>query len=141
MTTDGPSPGWYQDPSGQPAQRWWDGVQWTDHVSSGPTAPPGGSAPLPFAPQPVMYAQAALAEKHPQTTLVFVLGLLGLLLCGILAPIAWGIGGKARREVVESNGRYTNDGLLTAGWIMGIIGTAFLALVLVYVLVVIAAVS
>lgn len=31
-------PGWYPDPSGQPANRWWDGVQWTPHVQ--PWAPP-----------------------------------------------------------------------------------------------------
>jgi len=24
-------PGWYPDPHGGPAARWWDGVQWTDH--------------------------------------------------------------------------------------------------------------
>ena len=35
--------GWYPDPWGQAAQRWWDGQQWTSHVS-GPTAP-GAVAP------------------------------------------------------------------------------------------------
>lgn len=30
--------GWYPDPSGTQSQRWWDGTQWTDHVSD-PTAP------------------------------------------------------------------------------------------------------
>ena len=28
-------PGWYRDPWGQSAQRFWDGVQWTPHVWSG----------------------------------------------------------------------------------------------------------
>ena len=31
-------PGWYPDPSGQPANRWWDGVRWTPHVQ--PWSPP-----------------------------------------------------------------------------------------------------
>ncbi|GAA4973022.1 DUF2510 domain-containing protein [Actinoplanes utahensis] len=39
--------GWYADPSGLPAQRWWDGRQWTDHIQPGgtPTPPPNGYFP------------------------------------------------------------------------------------------------
>ena len=40
----GAAPGWYQDPHGSGGQRYWDGAQWTEHVSP----PPGqaaGSAP------------------------------------------------------------------------------------------------
>jgi hypothetical protein len=39
--------GWYADPSGLPAQRWWDGRQWTDHVQPGgtPMPPPNGYFP------------------------------------------------------------------------------------------------
>lgn len=32
-------PGWYPDPSGAPGQRYWDGLQWTDHAAP----PPGGA--------------------------------------------------------------------------------------------------
>ncbi|MBA2552406.1 MAG: DUF2510 domain-containing protein, partial [Geodermatophilaceae bacterium] len=31
-----PQPGWYADPSGAAAQRWWDGNQWTDHTQQPP---------------------------------------------------------------------------------------------------------
>jgi len=31
-----PPPGWYPDPSGQAAQRWWDGARWTEHVGTPP---------------------------------------------------------------------------------------------------------
>ena len=36
MTTDDttPAPGWYQDPNGAQAWRYWDGTRWTDHVSA-----------------------------------------------------------------------------------------------------------
>lgn len=40
-------PGWYPDPGGQPGMfRWWDGVQWTPHVSPNPFAPQGPQQPL-----------------------------------------------------------------------------------------------
>ena len=30
-----PGPGWFSDPTGGYASRYWDGQQWTNHVSSG----------------------------------------------------------------------------------------------------------
>lgn len=32
-------PGWYQDPSGQAALRWWNGYAWTSHTHMGVDAP------------------------------------------------------------------------------------------------------
>jgi hypothetical protein len=37
-------PGWYADHTGEPRMRWWDGSQWTDHVSD-PTPRPYQLAP------------------------------------------------------------------------------------------------
>jgi hypothetical protein len=34
-----PLPGWQPDPGGQHRWRWWDGRQWTGHVSDGPDDP------------------------------------------------------------------------------------------------------
>lgn len=40
MTSPAPA-GWYADPSGLPALRWWDGREWTSHVQPGvPATPP-----------------------------------------------------------------------------------------------------
>ncbi|WP_328469394.1 DUF2510 domain-containing protein [Actinoplanes sp. NBC_00393] len=40
MSSPAPA-GWYADPSGLPALRWWDGQEWTSHVQPGaPAAPP-----------------------------------------------------------------------------------------------------
>ncbi|MEG8036898.1 DUF2510 domain-containing protein [Sphingomonas sp. LR61] len=41
--SQGPPPGWYGDAQG--ANRWWDGLQWTEHVQhSMPPAPPAASS-------------------------------------------------------------------------------------------------
>lgn len=40
--------GWYPDPAGSSAQRWWDGQQWTDQLQAAPQpsfAQPGSGAP------------------------------------------------------------------------------------------------
>jgi hypothetical protein len=36
----GPPPaGWYRDPAGSSALRWWNGQQWTAHLAPPPPAP------------------------------------------------------------------------------------------------------
>jgi hypothetical protein len=42
----GPPPGWYPDPYGEPGYRWWDGVRWTDHRSTGQAPTDGGRSLL-----------------------------------------------------------------------------------------------
>lgn len=37
-----PPPGWYPDPAGEKAWRWWDGGRWTEHASD-PATPNGGA--------------------------------------------------------------------------------------------------
>ena len=57
--------GWYADPWGRAAQRWWDGNQWTEH-QAGPVAPPAPAA-APTAPVVPPPAQAAaVAPAAPQ---------------------------------------------------------------------------
>ncbi len=59
VTGSPPPPGWYPDPSGQPATRWWDGHAWT--ASLVPFAPPmvGSEAPAPRPAPPTLPAKAA----------------------------------------------------------------------------------
>lgn len=64
---------------------------------------------------------------HPEGTKILILGILGVTICGILAPFAWVVGNRVLREVDQSNGMMTgNRGLVVAGRILGIIGTVLL---------------
>lgn len=56
-----PPAGWYPDPGGQPAVRWWDGHGWTGHLttSAGPAGAPLGSSGAATAPGTTIPARAA----------------------------------------------------------------------------------
>ncbi|MGB2979473.1 MAG: hypothetical protein WBB78_13250 [Propionicimonas sp.] len=79
---------------------------------------------------PYQGGYGALPE-HPQAQTSMVLGILGLVGFAPLAPFAWWIAAKAKREIAQYPGRYATSGSLTAGHIMGIIGTVLLGLALV----------
>ena len=70
MTSPPPPPGWYPDPAGTPASRWWDGQTWTDHLQQ-PAAPqqqPAEQAPP--APQPGQQQTQGRSVLLEQPTLV-----------------------------------------------------------------------
>jgi hypothetical protein len=69
-----------------------------------------------------------------KATTSLVLGIVSLVACGLLLGIpAMIVGRQAKREIRESGGRLSGDGLATAGIVTGLIGTlwSILALVLV----------
>jgi hypothetical protein len=70
--------------------------------------------------------QAAYNALEGRSTTVLVLGILGLVLCQILGPIAWVMGNKVRDEAVAM-GRL-EPGNNKAGRICGIIGTCLIGL-------------
>jgi hypothetical protein len=59
-----------------------------------------------------------------------VLGILGVVLCPLCGPFAWALGRKAEQEVDASGGTLDGRGLATAGKILGMIGTAFIVLLI-----------
>ena len=71
---------------------------------------------------PSAYAFGVLPE-HPRAVIVLVLGLLGLVTSGLTCPFAWALGSGARREMRDNPGRWRPSGMLTAGWILGIVGS------------------
>lgn len=54
-------PGWYDDPTGRNAHRYWDGARWTDHVGSN-----GVQAVDPW--RPAFEASAAATPPHPPSS-------------------------------------------------------------------------
>jgi hypothetical protein len=74
---------------------------------------------------PGPHAQGVQRE-HPRATTALVLGILGLVLCQVLSPFAWVIGGRAVREIDASQGVLGGRGSANAGRILGIVGTVLL---------------
>ena len=72
-------------------------------------------------------------RQHPypeqgQAVTALVLGILSIIVCQLLGPVAWKLGSDELRAIAE--GRRSPDGMsmAQAGRITGIIGTCFLAL-------------
>lgn len=78
--------------------------------------PPGGPYGGPYSPPG--YGSPRRAG------IALTLGILGLVVCGLLAPFAWVYSASA----VEDNLGTPNEGIARAGQILGIVGTALLVL-------------
>jgi uncharacterized membrane protein YjgN (DUF898 family) len=65
---------------------------------------------------------------HPRATTALVLGILGVVVCGVAAPFAWQMGKRAVAEIDASNGRLGGRGSAEAGYVLGIVGTVLLGL-------------
>lgn len=63
-----------------------------------------------------------------QATTVLVLGILGIVICGILAPFAWVMGNRELEAIDSGKRPPENRGTANAGRILGIIGTVLLGL-------------
>jgi uncharacterized membrane protein YjgN (DUF898 family) len=90
--------------------------------------PPYGQMPYG---QPQGYPPVAYAPDHPRATTALVLGILGIVLCQVVAPFAWRIGKRTVDEIDASHGQLGGRGSAQAGYVLGIIGTALLVLGLV----------
>lgn len=111
-----------------------------------PPPPPGYGGPPPGQPPGYggpgygAYGYPTNQREHPDGTTILVLGILGLVVCTILSPIAWAKGNGAKKEMDAQPGVvWTNRGNVTAGRICGIIGTCLLGFALIVVVIAIAA--
>jgi hypothetical protein len=120
------SPTWGTPPSPYPAPE-----------AGGPTAPypafpPGGyDTPSP-GPYPGGSGHWGLYPEGSQAVLAFVLGIIGLVVFQPLAPFAWVIANREIRGVDAGRRNPSNRGLAVAGKVMGIIGTIFLILGIIF---------
>ncbi len=60
------------------------------------------------------------------STLILVLGIVGLLCCNLLGPVVWYMGKQELQGIAEGRINAANEGTAKAGMILGMIGTAFL---------------
>jgi hypothetical protein len=72
--------------------------------------------------------QPMLNDGPAKTAMIF--GILGLAVCGLLAPIGLVLGVKARRRIKDFPQQFGGDGMALAGLVMGGIGTASMFLVI-----------
>ncbi len=87
--------------------------------------PPGGSYPPPppgSMPAPGNYGMPPQQNKKALWSMI--LGIISPLCCGvILGPTAIVLSRQAKSEIAYSRGQQTGDGMATAGFVLGIIGT------------------
>lgn len=93
---------------------------------------PGPGYPSPYPPQPYV-------PDHPKATTCLVLGILGVVLCQVIAPFALVMGKRTVDEIDASGGRVGGRGSAQAGYVLGIVGTVLLGLALVWVIVLVIA--
>lgn len=67
-------------------------------------------------------------SSSSQAITAFVLGILGIVCCPLLSPIAWYLGNQEQRAIREGRSPAAGDGLAKVASILGIVGTAALCL-------------
>ena len=77
---------------------------------------------------PQFPGDSGMYPEASQSTTILVLGILGLVLCQVLGPIAWVMGNKELEAIDSGRRPPENRGTANAGRILGIIGTIFLAI-------------
>lgn len=82
---------------------------------------------------PQFPSESGAYPESSQATTVLVLGILGVVVCGILAPIAWSMGNKELEAIDSGRRPPENRGTANAGRILGIIGTVLLAIGIIFV--------
>ena len=124
-----PNPYGQQQPSANPYE------QQQGQYQAGPPAQYGAGYGQPY---------GAVAQEHPQGTMVLVLGIVGIFI-GICAPIAWIMGNKALGDIRTSGVTYSNESQIKTGRILGKVFTilylVFIVLYIVAVVVIIGASS
>lgn len=78
------------------------------------------------------YGQGQPMGDHPKAQTAMILGILGLVCCGLLAIPAYIIGNNAVKEIDASGGQYGGRGMANAGKICGLIGIVLMILGIIF---------
>ncbi|HEV7786869.1 MAG TPA: DUF4190 domain-containing protein [Thermoanaerobaculia bacterium] len=80
-------------------------------------------------------SQYLAPQQSPSTNAIvsLVLGILGVICCGLMAPIAWYIGSQELKAIQAGSSPAAGDGLARAGMILGIVGTILFGLSLIWI--------
>jgi hypothetical protein len=100
-----------------------------------PPYPPPPYGQPPYGPPAYPFVPYQPKPRHPQAITVMVLGCIALVgglftagLATVAGPFAWWIGAKAKREIAAEPDRWSDEEMVTIGYILGIVATVFLAL-------------
>jgi len=75
----------------------------------------------------------AATAPNNRPTIILVLGILGIVCCGLLAPVAWFMGSAELKSIRAGAAPAAGEGLAKAGMILGIIGSVLLILSLLWI--------
>ncbi|WP_069165509.1 DUF4190 domain-containing protein [Nocardia altamirensis] len=87
-----------------------------------------------YPPQQPPYGYSAYGPPpdHPQATTILIIGILGLVFCQILGPVAWVMGKKALNEIDASGGTIGGRTNVMVGYVCGIISTCLIVVSLLF---------
>ena len=91
----GAPPGWYPDPAGGPAQRWWDGYAWNEATVQPAPPAPGGTEP----PPPWAVASARLATVNTSWWVSNELSMVRLARVAVAMPGVYYLAGLISEQV------------------------------------------
>ena len=123
MSQDGPGQG--SDDAGASGQQPW---QPPSGAASG-GYPQQGTGP---GPGPYGGGYPVSPPNHPSASTVLVLGILGLVVCGVLAPFAWIKGNSALAEIDGQPGRWSGRDQVQIGRVLGIVGSVLLGIAVLF---------
>ncbi len=77
---------------------------------------------------PQFPSESSAYPEASQATTILVLGILGVVVCQFLAPVAWVMGNNELQAIDAGRRNPENRGTANAGRILGIVGTVLMAI-------------
>ena len=88
--------------------------------------------------QPQFTSPVQPEKASSKATTALVLGILGIVCCGLCAPFAWFIGSAELKQIKAGLSSQAGKGFAQAGMIMGIIGTILIIISIIGIIIYIA---